>query len=515
MNDDLRLQRYLSAQADTITLGPADPADVVRRGNRRRNRRRGALVGAVAVLAVGATSVAVYDSGDATVVSDLAHAEASTFDWAEVIPERGLAFSPSQVELGNGAVYGLSSAPASVTGQDAFDQRLYRSDDEAEWAEVTMPVGVTPSSLAAAGDTLYAVGTAPAGGGTRDLVVASSTDGARTWANVTLPREIADLESRYPGQIRIGGLSLAARDATHLVAGVSVSASIDPRDHIADLPEDAGWEITTTGISVYDPPEPESCDDLPEVEARCAGTADPSGRAGSERGTLVAEYTWDQLGVPAELQAYIAGRSLLYVSDDGETFTQASLPGDPSGWGGPVLATADGYRAFVAGSGAEDPTTKVFRSIDGHTWTEDGVLAGSAMTAGLVGDRPAVALSTLTTTVVSVQQADGAWVPLDLAGAVEAPGDGEVWLGSVAFGPLGVAADVTVVDDPERGGGVQHIVHSDGATIYVHGIDAGHGGSVAGITVSADAITVRVMEPTDDDPATPPTQTLLVGTPAG
>ena len=52
---------------------------------------------------------------------------------------------------------------------------LYRSDDGAEWSQVGPPDGVRTSALAASGDTLYALGTAPAGGGTRDLVVATST----------------------------------------------------------------------------------------------------------------------------------------------------------------------------------------------------------------------------------------------------------------------------------------------------------------------------------------------------
>jgi hypothetical protein len=38
-------------------------------------------------------------------------------------------------------------------------------------------------------------------------------------------------------------------------------------------------------------------------------------------------------------------------------------------------------------------------------------------------------------------------------------------------------------------------------------------GGVLGLDVSADAITVRVGGPVDDDPATLPTQQVLVGTP--
>ena len=121
MNDDDRLSRYLSERAESITLTPADPAAVMRRGTTRRNRRRGAVLGAVAVLGVVATSVAVYDDGKDPVelASQSAVVVPSPFEWSVAHPESGLGYSSSQVELANGAVYGLSTAPGPYVESDA------------------------------------------------------------------------------------------------------------------------------------------------------------------------------------------------------------------------------------------------------------------------------------------------------------------------------------------------------------------------------------------------------------
>ena len=85
-------------------------------------------------------------------------------------------------------------------------------------------------------------------------------------------------------------------------------------------------------------------------------------------------------------------------------------------------------------------------------------------------------------------------------------------IGEVGFGPLGVAA-IVWTDDSVGGG---HLVHSvDGSTVssVAVGDHIAEPGAVMGVSVSADAIFVRVDGPNDNDPDTPPVQQVLVGTP--
>ncbi|MGH9273087.1 MAG: hypothetical protein ACRDZU_00445 [Acidimicrobiales bacterium] len=516
MNDDDRLTRYLADQASALTLSPADPAAVVRRGSRRRNRRRAGIAG-VAALAVGVASFSVItrDEPDATVDSGLAAAVvASPLDWTVISPEVGLGYSRATTVV-DGSIYSLSTAPGPYDGEGSFEPSLYRSDDGAGWSEVSLPTGVRPSSLAAAGGTLYAIGTAPAGGG-RDLVVSASTDGAASWSSVTLPAEVAGLEARHPGEIVISQPSVAATDATHLVATVVVTANPDVEALLPGVADpNAGWEITPDGVTVYElaPCEDAKCGaDVPvtvvdgeEGAVRRAG--DPEPMEPKVRGT----YTWDELGLDPELRSLIGGRTHAFAADDGETFEEVTLPGDVSGWGGQVLATDDGYRLFLGG-GRDNASTHVLRSADGHTWVEAGTIAGSPQSAGLLGGRPAVAVYGVDGfTGVFVNRSGDSWMPLDLASAVDGANSSE-GVGEVAFGPLGVAAVLWTDGSP----GGTHIVHSlDGTTVSSISVQdhIAEPGAVMGVSVSADAILIRVDAPNDDNSETVPTQQVLVGTP--
>jgi hypothetical protein len=90
VNDD-RIQRYLSARADAITLEPADADAVTRRGRRRRNQKRGGVLAVVAALGVLGSSVIVRDSDpDQAVESELASSVVPTdLDWTVVRPGSG------------------------------------------------------------------------------------------------------------------------------------------------------------------------------------------------------------------------------------------------------------------------------------------------------------------------------------------------------------------------------------------------------------------------------------------
>ena len=528
MNHDDRIHRHLSRQADAIPLTAADPGSVMRRGARRRNRRRGAVV-ALAALAVVTTSVSVIgrDGPDATVDSDLAASVVpSPYDWTVVSPRSGLGFGGSSAVV-DGTVYSLSSAPGPGTDQPSTGPHLYRSDDGAEWTEVPLPEGVRLSSLAGAEGALYALGTAPAGGGTgRDVVMSTSDDGAATWTNVVLPGDISALEARHPDQITLSTPSIVAADSTHLVVSIVVTATPDVAALLPGVDISGGWEIRPDGLRVYEPDDQDGSCGPPGI--RCAGSPStseaPSSDGGSgDGGTITAAedpgstttsplvagtYTWDELGLDPELQELIGGRTYLYTTDDGADFQRAELPAGVQGWGGQVLATPDGYRLFLGVIGDRDEsTTAVLSSSDGYTWTEAGTVPGAPQAVGLVGDRPALSVWAADGEAVFVNQIDGTWASLGLSAAVDQP----TRVFDVAFGPLGLAALVqTLGDDPQY-----FVVHTDGARLSAVALADHFDGRTAfiGVAVSADAILVRVDDPPDGDPSTPPTQRVLVGTP--
>jgi hypothetical protein len=236
-----------------------------------------------------------------------------------------------------------------------------------------------------------------------------------------------------------------------------------------------------------------------------------------DAGDVVFQKSYDELGIDQELRDLVGGSSLTYVSDDGATFERVDVPLGAGEWTADTLATADGYR-MARGATTEDLAT-ILSSADGHTWTVDTTLPGSPGQLGLLGDRVAVSLFDSTGNRVRVQQPDGQWVDLNHTSAVGVPDGNQAWMSDVAFGPLGLAT-VIGISDEDGNNEESYIVHTtDGGTVsivpladIVEDLD---GVSVVGTTVTADAIAVRFSTGADEDPATPPTQVVLVGTPTG
>jgi hypothetical protein len=221
--------------------------------------------------------------------------------------------------------------------------------------------------------------------------------------------------------------------------------------------------------------------------------------------------------MPAELQQYVGGRTFAYATDDGQRFDRVALP-DLPGWGSQAVAADDGYRLFASENGAGSASTTVLRSADGRSWTVDGMLDGSYSAVGLLGDRPAVALWTVAgDSVVQVQRADGSWGRVDLLSAIVPPAGEELFVADVAFGPLGMAATVLSSAKEEATEPHSYLVHSsDGVALSVLDLDDYFGpetGGTMGVTVSADAITLRSVHAPDGDRATVEPTDVLIGTP--
>lgn len=523
MTADDRLTRYLNDQAGAITLAPSDPREVVRRGARRRTHRRVAVVACAATLGVVATTVAV-DQGDggAPLASGIAAAITPTsFDWTAVTPQSGLGYGQRSALLADGSLYSLSTAPGAAGTDSTFEPHLYRTADGTEWTEVSLPDGVKPSSLAASGSTLYALGTAPTAGGGRDFVLSASTDGAASWSQVALADEVEALDTAFPDEIVISSPVVAAGDGGQVAAAVVVTAQPDLERLVPDFDPEAHWaEWDTESVTILTQKrcEGDVCSDRPlpsttsaEPPAADAGAQRAGGEGPGEEPEVVATYTWDELGLEPELRDLLTGRPYVYASDGTAAATAVALPAGTSGTSADLLATPEGFQLFLTEDGepGSGPTTAVLSSPDGRTWTAGASLTGFVASSGVLGGRPAAATWSDDGLLVHVQQPDGAWALLDPTQAV----DGDSSVQEVAFGPLGMVAIVA------GDAGPVHVVHSlDGSTLSavaasdIVGTDAG---SVTGLAVTADAVLVRFAAGPDDDTSTPPVQRVLVGTPPG
>ena len=535
MNHDDRLTRYLSDQAEGIALPPADPASVMRRGSRRRARRRAGFVGGLAVVAVLGATLAVRDPGsDQQVdVAPAANVAVSSYDWDTVVPRSGLGFGERTAQLADGSLFGISTAPGPFDGDDpeaALAPTLYRSTDGTEWAAASLPSGMRTADLAGAGATLYSVGTAPAGG----LVLASTTDGASSWSSTELPGDLAALRARHGAKVVVSTVRVAAADAAHVVVTAVAQTTTDLTAYRPEVdPGRHAWRWDDAGVTVYEIEEVPCTEEAGVVVDRRAGDGDPGAAPGAmvcrvtpadpekAPGREVARYSFDDLGIDAELREHLGGKVYAYVTDDGSTFERVSLPADAGTppealFAATPLATPDGYRLVLGTSQPFRSSTVVLRSADGRTWEHAASLSGSASGVGLLAGRPAVGLyDDDGRSTVRIEQPDGTWSELDLSQAVTTPAGSETWMGSFGFGPLGLAAVVGTTDGD--GDTVEHLVHTDdGHALQVLPVgDVVDEGTVTGIVVTADAIVARLSHGSDDDPSTPPTQTVLVGTPAG
>jgi hypothetical protein len=518
---DDRIHQYLADRADAIELRPTDPSAIVKRAHSRKQRRR---VGAIALcaLAIGASAVVVTQRDDPKSETSTASSGVveSTFDWAVVEPSAGLGYSTSSALTDDGVIYSLSTAPGQMDTSGnpwAEPATLYRSGDGAEWTEVDLPGDLWASALAGAGGRLYAVGTAPAGGGAV-FQVATSDDRGESWTETEVPSELTDLQQRYGREVFTSKPTVAVHDGTVIVSA-SIFANVDVESRLpGGVPAgDSSWTQTDDGIVVTvgagcssEPGwAPTTITVMPEQAsgAKVATTPPPEG-------CQQFPYTWDELGVDEELGSLIGGRNYVFVSRDGGEFEAVDL-GEEYQADGFVVATDDGFTLFAwqpeqrGGTGS----TRVLHSADGVTWDEDIDLPGLLVAAGVQDGRPAVALMQGGDSVlVRIAQPDGSWSMIDPRIAVDEAG--QRWVGQVAFGPLGWAA---TVQSPDESGPIE-VVHSVGSSLAVVPLtdllERPAVGTVD-ITVGADSIALRVTEPGDGDPTTVTPQRVVVGTPRG
>lgn len=501
-----------------------------------------------------------------------APASASPLRWATVDVPAGLGWSTSEVATSDGSLFSLSTAPGSLGPDDEVGPPvLYRSTDGQSWGPTALPTGLQASGLATSGSSLYAVGTTAAGGRV-DVVIARSDDGAASWTSATIPDPLADLRGAPNVEMALGAPRVAVAADGSMLAAVSATAYPEIEDLLAANGIDAtnGFALRADGVGIHGPPDaaalaaceaefgsgtpsgstpgttgpggagvdpnaptatapPESTTTVGPTTTSVARTPDAPADAtgpttygdmeayemaktcGAITGPVIGSRTWTQLGVDPQVQALFGGRSWLYAAPPGGSFAPVDFPQGADHTVAALVSTPSGYLGLLQD---ESSTLTPVASSDGRTWTTAGadLPKGWVMTRGELGGAPAVVVSGDTPAVL-VATSSG-WRTIGLAGAL---GESSPNQDAVAMGPLGLAVlSATYRTD---GPGLQSLrVHtsSDGAafgTLDVTTLTSVVGWNVAGVSVNADAVVVRLVA--SGEPGSSVTaQRLLVGTPA-
>ncbi|MEO6627134.1 MAG: hypothetical protein ABIP03_01050 [Aquihabitans sp.] len=515
------INRYLTERSSEIHLPDVGASVIVARAKRRRHRRqtgRLAVLASVAVLGGVFVSQAGRDSSQDVHSLGSAVVE-STFDWTVVNPNQGLGSSDSTVAVG-GALYSLSTAPGTSGNDSQGNQpkRLYRSVDGNNWSGTDLPEHLWAAGLAVKGDQLYAVGTAPAGGGTVALKVASSAAGS-AWTQSDLPLDMGELGRGFPGKVVAGRPAIATHGNTTVVA-VPVHGTLDPAK--LALAGD-GWSQTETGMDRYElgqsDPAVNGSSSSTTSSPTAADATTPEIDYDSAADVPVESRTWAELDLSAEAKAIATGRTYLFSSVGSGSFEPVGVRTTGSAQT-PALVAAEG--GFWLVDGTVEGRSTALLSADGKNWSGVPVaLPGFGTETGLIGGRPAVLTFheanpgpslTVMGLSLTIIEATGP-VTTDLATALGIKPEYFGWSGH-AFGPLGMAL---VTSGPSQGD--ERVVYTaDGKTFATQALPpapAGKRQGVNGVTVTADAIKVRLnLRPaTDEFAETTPAQRLFVGTP--
>ncbi|MFN2609019.1 MAG: hypothetical protein ABR511_14195 [Acidimicrobiales bacterium] len=490
MNDfDTLVAEGLAASADRLPLPPGDVRAVMARGGGRRRRRRAALSATVVVLLVGA--VAGVDATHRSPRPARVAAGGSTLrrgdtgiTWRHALSPSGL--GPATAIVGDGTLYALSTAPGQAAdAASATRQVLYRSADGVAWSPATAaPPDLYVSDLSATGDRLYAVGTGPATARTGahsapGLVADWSDDGASTWHEVSLPLDVAGIAARSGA----GGVA-----QTSVVAGprgvvvlATLTADLDLAPLLpAGVTVPNGWAVSATGVDLLGtgPPCPTGMSPTPPghsapttavarpgpgvapgpIEAITCYAADGSRRTTTPQGAygVSRSFSWDQLGVTADLATAVRRGTVAFWSADGSKFERIDLPGGPAR---PTGAVAD-ETGFTVGMQTISPlapsgSTAMLRSADGRHWASEPA-PGTADVLGELGGRAVVVgTSGPAGGDITVSNLDGSGRAVRLADALDPALAARSYLSldGAAVGPLGVVAVVTAVPDPVAAAG--------------------------------------------------------------
>jgi hypothetical protein len=200
--DDTVLEDHLRARlracADDLDLAAArGPRATITRARRRRHRRQGGLATVAAGALAAGVAVAAPRHQEAT---EPITSGAETPEPTTTLPPLNLSWqrrdgglmSPVRLSYAfdtSGVLYALSTAPdADITSTAMPPAAVYRFGEDGSWTLAAQGDDVAHfNDLAADGELLYSVSTAPGTGGQGAVpMLSSSADGGRTWTAKTL-----------------------------------------------------------------------------------------------------------------------------------------------------------------------------------------------------------------------------------------------------------------------------------------------------------------------------------------
>lgn len=547
MTSDDRIESYLAGRASQVDLPLADLDRITARARTRRHRRRATRGGVAAALLLGGVALVAGRSDDTQPVANLAEATVvpSELEW-NVVPTREGLGRGEPVVTDDGTVYALSTAANPDPGETApAPQILYRSSDGGEWEPVGLPDGLFASSLAAGDGSLYALGTTAAGGRTGPVDLARSTDGGGAWTSIEVPFDPAAEAPDFPGTVVVRGAEITV-DGERTVVTIQVAGVVDVEGLLGPDDDPHEWYATGTGLerTIFcepaadggsgDPAPPDDGADPsttlpPEAEGVTTGPGasglppsaggrdegcDPTDQPADHRG-------WTELGLdPALVAPLVAGYTVVLAGPTGgELVRTDDLPATAYGAAEQrsLVAADDGFWFVgypVADGEVDSRTLTGWHSTDGTDWTSVdlpgaeqlvsvGVVAGHAMALTWGPGAP------------QLHGLGGGGSVADIAELLGLPA-GSITMSGRGFGPMGVALVVQAEGESPR-----VVTSSDGVSYSVEEIPldemAGPGerASVNGVTVTADAIKVRVNVRASEDVGggAPLAQQLYVGTP--
>lgn len=542
MNHDSPFESYLNDRAAGIDAPGAGPNAIAHRARARRRRRRagsGAVLGAAVLLAGAVAGQGLRSDDDSQKIASYgAGIVDPVLDWTVVDVEEGLGWTRDMAEVGSGDLYGISTAPGPYDDERQLQSRLYRSGDGSEWSEVPLPGGLSPNDLAADGDAVVAVGTSAAGGDVR-VQLARSTSPDEGWSVRDVPLDLDDAAADFPGRLYVAETATAVHDGRTVVA-VNVLADVDVAEVLPGEGESGEWYATTEGMersvaacdadgstattaAPTDDPEggPGTISSRSEEEAatEAAADGDPTGSYSEGEcagGGQQEVRTWAELGYGEEIARLVGGQTHIFAADADGDLQPGTVIDRGMGFDTSLLAGDDGFW-LVAPAYAETETVAAHRSVDGTDWSEPAVeVPGAMLATGVLDGRVAVLASDWVAGRLTVHALSGAGVEshdlTDLAGLSP---EGTRYPAAAGIGPLGVAVVIGTHEAGQRGS----VLHSaDGVEYSRTELPAPPDGkrqTVNGMTMSADAVKVRLNVRDGDDLAGegPPDQRLLVGTP--
>lgn len=413
-----RLISYYQDEQSRLAPPGAGINAAIARGRRRRRRRivaESSVLTAFAVLAGTMLYQRVSSEPTTRVATPEGSGPSSPLAWSLLDGDSAIGMVQSFATTTSGQLYVLSTAPGQPgqTPPPNEPQVLYASADGHTWAQHAVTAGLHLSGLTSVGDSLYAVGTAPATAGF-DAVVATSSDAGASWHTVSLPIDRGTLAS-HGITINIGDMKVIAGPAGTLVVAAPYAGNLNPL-----------WP-GALGNEEY-------------VSASAEGLVAQS-KAGSE-----VTKTWAELGISPADAAILRGTPQLFFSSDGQTFTQGVVDADVAGL---FIETSFslGGDFYIEGHAwtdkANPPPATLLRSSDGSHWT-------SVVTTGLESLQWASGADVINGQAVLLgnsgvfRSVDGvSWTHDSLAALVGAGPLDDVSMNG-AVGPAGVVATVMV-----------------------------------------------------------------------